>query len=159
MPGDTPFMPWIDHLHEVGDPIQKERGKLHELAQRAVDLEREACALRDQVAMGHAALLLKVMKYWTLADIQDACEKVRHLDPMAAIRAQVDDSALRERINALDGWHLASEALQIFDQADVLRQHNLLSTATEEERAQALGRVLAWWNHVGRPACERLAVK
>jgi hypothetical protein len=132
MPGDTPFMPWIDHLHEVGDPIQKERGKLHELAQRAVDLER---------------------------DIQDASEKVRNLDPMAAIRAQVDDGALRERINALDGWHLASEALQIFDQAGVLRQHNLLSTATEEERAQALGRVLAWWNHVGRPVCERLAVR
>lgn len=159
MPGDTPFMPWINHLHEVGDPIQKERGKLRELAQRAVDLEREACALRDQVAMGQAALLLKAMKHWTLADIQDACEKVRDIDPVATIRAQVDDSALRERINALDGWHLASEALQIFDQADVLRQHNLLSTATEEERAQALGRVLAWWNHVGRPVCERLAVK
>lgn len=146
-------------MHEVGGPIQRERAKLQELAQRAVDLEREACALRDQVAMGHAALLLKVMKHWTLADIQDACEKVRHIDPMAAIRAQVDDSGLRERINALDGWHLAAEALQIFDQAGVLRQHNLLSTATEEERAQTLGRVLAWWNHVGRPVCDRLALK
>jgi hypothetical protein len=159
MLADNPFMPWINHLHEVGDPIQIERDKLLALAQRALDLEREACALRDQVTIGQAALVLKVMKHWTLADIQDACEKVRQLDPMAAFRAQVDDSALRERINALDGWHLASEALQIFDQAGVLRQHNLLSTATEEERAQALGRVLAWWAHVGRPVCERLSVK
>lgn len=159
MPGDIPFMPWIDHLPQVGDPIQKERSKLRELAQRAVDLEREARALREQVAMGQSAVLLKAMRHWTLADIQDACEKVRDIDPVATIRAQVDDGALRERINSLDGWHLASEALQIFDQADVLRQHNLLSTATEEECAQALGRVLAWWNHVGRPVCERLAVK
>lgn len=158
MSSSVPFMPWIDHLREVGEPIQKERGKLRELAQRAVDLECEACALRDQVAMGQAALLLKAMKHWTLADIQDACERVRGVDSAATIRTQVDDGALRERINALDGWHLASEALQIFDEAGVLRQHNLLSTATEEERAQALGRVLDWWNHVGRPVCERLAV-
>jgi hypothetical protein len=159
MPGDTPFMPWIDRLHEVGDSILRERGTLQALAQRAVDLEREAYTLRDEVAMSRVALLLKVMKHWTLADIQEACEKVRHIDPMAAFLAQVDDRALRESVNTLDGWHLASEALQILDQAGVLRKGNLLSTATEEERKQTLGRVLAWWNHVGRPVCERLAVK
>lgn len=160
MPADTAFMPWIDYLHEVGEPIRGERGKLLRLAKRAVALERDACALRQEVARGQAALLMKVMQSWTLAEIQAACEKVRDRDPMAAaMSAQVEDSGLRERVHALDGWHLAAEALQIFDQAAVLRQHNLLSTATEAERMQTLARVLAWWNHIGRPVCERLAVK
>ena len=156
---DTPFMPWLDHLAELGDPLRRDRAELLAIAQQAIDLERRALALRARLAVGQSALLQRVMKHWTLADIQAASDAAGRADPLAAVRDQVDDAALRGCVRALDGWHLAAEALQAFDQAGVIRQHNLLSTATDDERRQTLARVLAWWNHVGRPVCERLAVK
>jgi hypothetical protein len=104
------------------------------------------------VRAGQTELLTKAMKLWSLAEIQAAAQAADRADPMTLARAQVEDAALR----ALDGWHLASEALQSFETAGVIRQHNLLSTASDEERAQTLARVLAWWNHAGRPVCERL---
>ena len=60
---ETPFMPWIDHLPEVGDPIRKERAKLLEVAEQAAELERHALALRAQVEAGQAVLLTKVMQH------------------------------------------------------------------------------------------------
>jgi hypothetical protein len=151
-------MAWIDYLPEVGDPIRRDRAKLHELAEQAAELERHAVALRGLVRAGQAELLAKVMRRWTLADIQSAAQAADRADPVTVARAQVEDAALRERLRSLDGWHLASEALQAFDDAVVIRQPNLLGSATEEERSQTLARVLAWWNHAGRPVCERLGV-
>lgn len=159
MAADTPFMPWLDHLAELGDPLRRDRAELLAIAQQAIDLERRALALRARLAVGQTALMKRVMKHWTLADLQTASEAASHANPLAVLRDQVDDPPLRERMRALDDWHLAAEALQVFDQAGVIRQHNLLSTATDDERRQTLARVLAWWNHVGRPACERLAMQ
>lgn len=36
----------------------------------------------------------------------------------------------------------------------VARQHNLLSTATEQERSDTIKRHLDWWNHTARPVVE-----
>lgn len=159
MSGDAPFMAWIDHLPEVGDPIRRERARLLELAQEAASLERHALALRHQVVAARDALTQRVLKHWTLADVQKAVERAEHLDLMATIRGRVDDDALRRQLQTLDGWQLATEALQVFDQARVIRHHGLLSSASDEERRQTLARVLDWWNHAARPVCERLDVR
>lgn len=156
---DTPFMPWIDYLPEVGDPIRNERAKLRELACEAFELERTAAAQLAKVRAGQAELLAKAMRLWTLAEIQKAAQAADRADPMFSLRAQVEDDALRERLQLLDGWQLASDALQVFKTAGVIRQQNLLSTASDEERMQTLARVLAWWNHAARPVFERLAVQ
>ena len=156
---DTPFMPWIDHLPEVGDPIRRERAKLLELAEQAAELERHAAAVRALVQSGQAELMTKVMKHWTLADIQSAAQAADRLDPAARARAEVDDTPLRERLQQFDGWQLASEALTTFQAARVIRQEDLLTSATDAERRRTLERVLAWWDHAARPVCRRLAVK
>lgn len=155
---DVPFMPWIDHLPEIGDPIRRDRAKLCELASEAAELERHALALRAQVQAGQVELLTKTMRHWTLADIQTAAEAANRSNPMASAKAKVADATLRGRLELLDGWHLAAEALQTFELAGVICQHNLLSTASDEERRQTLARVMDWWNHAGRPVCERLAM-
>lgn len=156
MSAEMPFMAWLDHLPEVGDPLRLDRAKLQELAEQATELERSAAALRARVHSGQTELVIRTMKHWTLADIQTAAVAADRADPKTVARAQVQDEALRARLYPLDGWHLASEALQAFESAGVIRQHNLMSTASEEERLQTLARVLDWWNHAGRPVCERL---
>ena len=153
-----PFMPWVDHLPEVGDPIRRERAKLVEAAQEAIELERHAAALRVQVAAGQSRLLQRVMGYWTLADIQLACEAADRDDAAGAQRARVADPALREQLRTLDGWHLGIEALRAFHAGVILRP-DLLTTGTDEERLQALVRVAAWWNFAGAPVYERLPGK
>lgn len=158
MPADIHFMAWIDYLPEVGDPIRRERAKLHELAKQGVELEHHAATLFAQMRAGQAGLLTKTMKHWTLADIQAAAEAAERADPMRSVRARVEDADLSQRLMPQDGWHLASEALQAFETV-VIRHHNHVSAGTEEERAQTLARVLAWWNYAGRPVCERLTVK
>ena len=66
------FMPWVDLLPEVGDPIRNERNKLAAKLAEAEELERQAAALRAAVREGRAALLDRVMKQWTLHDIEQA---------------------------------------------------------------------------------------
>lgn len=150
-----PFMPWIDTLPAVGDPIRRDRDRLRELATQVIELERHAADIRERVRASQGTLLTTAMQHWTLAEIQ-AAERAH---PLNAALAEVNDTALREQLRALDGWHLASEALQAFNAARVIRQRNLLSTASDEERRKTLARVLAWWNHAAKPVCERLAVK
>ena len=150
------FMAWIDHLHEVGDPIRRERSKLYELVEQANELERHAAALLVKARAGQAELLSAVMKRWSLAEIQSAAQAADRMDPAALARAQLDDPCLQQALAPLDGWHLASDALRAFE-AGVIRQHNLLSTATDDERKQTLARLVVWWNHAGRPVWERLA--
>lgn len=152
------FMPWVDHLPEVGDPIRRERAKLVEAAQEAIELERHAVDLRVQVASGQVQLLQRVMGYWTLADIQQAAETADRHDAAGAQRARVGDLGLREQLRTLDGWHLGIEALRAFHAGVILRP-DLLTTATDEERLQTLVRVVAWWNLAGAPVYERLAGK
>lgn len=159
MSTEAPFMAWIDHLHEVGEPIRCQRAKLLELAQEAAELEWHAAALRARLATGQTELLRQVMRHWTLADIQAAAEAARRAHPVDEARAHIEDTTLRAAVANLDGWHLASEALRAFHDAGVLRQHNLLNTATDEERLQTLQRVVAWWNFAAQPVYERLTAQ
>ena len=153
---DIPFMPWIDHLPEVGDPIRKDRAKLLEVAEQAAELERHALALRAQVAAGQTVLLTKVMRNWTPSDIQHASECAESRCPNAVLLCQIDDRKLRDELRKLDGTHLAAEALKAFHDGDVIGQHNLLSTASDAERRAALERVLKWWTLAGSPVYDRL---
>ena len=149
------FMPWVDLLPEVGDPIRNERNKLAAKLAEAEELERQAAALRAAVREGRAALLDRVMKQWTLHDIEQAATA-------AADRGQpfppgfVKDGELREALRALDGATSALEVLQAFHAGRVIRQHNLFSTATEEEQRATLHRVFDWWNYGAVPLLTRL---
>jgi hypothetical protein len=42
------FMPWVDLLPEVGDPIRNERNKLAAKLASAEELEKQAAALRAE---------------------------------------------------------------------------------------------------------------
>ncbi|RRS01141.1 hypothetical protein EIP75_21420 [Aquabacterium soli] len=159
MSNNTPFMPWIDHLYEVGDKIRAERTRLRDSADMALELERKAAALRALVEKGKADLLTKVMKNWTLADIQGASEAAARHHPVRRTFDDVEDGALRECLRTLDGRHLASEALQVFQDAGVIREQDLQAVPDEQALAQLAARVLAWWRHLGQPVCDRLAIK
>ena len=157
MTTEPQFSAWIEHLPAVTDAIRAERDKLLSIATEAAELEQRALALRRKVGKGQTALMLRVLQEWTLEDIQNA--SAASADADAPLRASVEDPGLRDRLTLLthDGMHLGVEALQVFDEARVIRQHNLLSTASDNERRETLGRVIAWWNLVARPVCERLA--
>ena len=62
---------------------------------------------------------------------------------------------MRDELRRLDGTDLAAEALKAFHDGDVIGQHNLLSTATDDERRAALERVLKWWNLGSTTVCAR----
>ena len=95
------------------------------------------------------------MKQWTLHDIEQAATA-------AADRGQpfppgfVKDGELREALRALDGAPSPLEVLQAFHAGRVIRQHNLFSTATEDEQRETLHRVFDWWNYGAVPLLTRL---
>lgn len=153
---DVEFMAWIDALPEVGDPIRKERAKLLQLAEQAAELERHALALRAQVLSGQAALADRVARHWPASDIEAAHQKALNARRAARPAAGGVGGHLRDALDALDGAHLAAEALQAFDSGRLLRQANLVSTATHEARHAALAEVMAWWNEAAVPVLERL---
>jgi hypothetical protein len=149
------FMPWVDLLPEVGGPIRNERNELAATLASAEELEKQAAALRAAVREGRAALLDRIMKQWTLHDIEQAATA-------AADRGQpfppgfVKDGELREALRALDGAPSPLEVLQAFDAGRVIRQHNLFSTATAAEHDETLHRVMDWWNYGAVPLLARL---
>lgn len=149
------YMPWVDLLPEVGDPIRNERDKLAATLTEAEELEKRAAALRAGVREGRAAFFGRVMKQWTLHDIEQAATA-------AGDRGQpfptgfVNDGELREALRALDGAPSPLEVLQAFHAGRVIRQHNLFSTATEEEHRATLHRVFDWWNYGAVPLLTRL---
>lgn len=67
-----PYMHWIDFLPEVGDPIKSARAALAEKLKEADELEIRAQALRAEVSKGNDALMARIMKTWTLADVECA---------------------------------------------------------------------------------------
>lgn len=68
--------------------------------------------------------------------------------PLSCIR----DDGLRRSIEAAgQGTVTAQTALSLFHE-QVIRQHNLLSTATDQERHATLERLLDWWNHIASSA-------
>ena len=85
------FMPWVDLLPEVGDPIRNERNKLAAKLASAEELEKQAAALRAGVREGRAALLDRIMKQWALHDIEQAATA-------AADRGQPMPEGLRAKL-------------------------------------------------------------
>lgn len=149
------YMPWVDLLPEVGDPIRNERNKLAATLAEAEELERQAAALRAAVQEGRAALMGRIMRQWTLHDIQQAASAAGDGGrPFPA--GFVNDDSLREALRALDGAPSPLEVLQAFHAGRVIRQHNLFSTATEEERRATLHRLFDWWNYGAIPLLSRL---
>lgn len=106
-----------------------------------------------------AAFLLRLLERWSFADLQAAFAVTRDFDGMVQSREAVPDPALRRRIQALDGCHLASDALLMFADAVAGGLPRQLGETTHAETLQALGRILDWWTHVGLPVCERLAIQ
>lgn len=150
----TPFMSWIDYLHEVGDTIRRDRGKLLEAAGEAAGLEIHALALREHIVTGQAELLTRVMRNYTLSEIDHASERAD------SRRAKTVDLAhlplpLAEALAKLDGTHLASEAVRAFHDGKVIGAVDA-ATATDDECREALRRVQAWWAVAGVPVYERL---
>lgn len=163
---DVPFMAWIDHLHEVGEPIRKDRSRLLDLAEQAAELERHALALRAQVAAGQAELLAKVQRSWSAEEIARA--RARDCDRERAGRDGFDLASLsgpegerlRRALNGLDGTHLAVQALQAFRDGLMPETQGLTGIAIEANAAEgyreALMQVLAWWHLAGAPVLARL---
>lgn len=70
-----PYMQWIDFLAEVGEPIKSARAALVAKLTEADELEARAQALRAEVRTGHDALMARIMKTWTLAEVECAGNK------------------------------------------------------------------------------------
>jgi hypothetical protein len=149
----TKFMPWIDFLPEVGTPILAERDRMAGVLAEADQLEQQAAALRAGVRWTRADLFDRIAKKWTLFDIETAARRAGN-DGNDGQRLPVDfvtDPKLREALRALDGGLFPLAALQAFERGQVVRQHNLLSTATDAECRETLNRVLDWWNFAAVP--------
>lgn len=149
------YMPWIDLLPEVGNPIRKERDKLAATLAEAEQLERRAAALRASVRAARPALMDRIIQRWTLRDIEQAANAAADRGRPFPV-GYVQDAPLREALRALDGGGTPLEVLQAFHAGGVIRQHNLFSTATEEEQRATLHRVFDWWNYGAVPLLNRL---
>lgn len=149
------FMPWVDFLPELGDPIRSERNRLADMQDRADALEKQAAALRADLKSGRASLLAKIAVGWHSREIASATRAAGdHLRPTSL--NFITDHALRAMIITLDGGSTALDVLNVFRLGQVIRQHNLLSTATDTERRATLNRVLDWWNHAAVPLLDRM---
>lgn len=146
----TKFMPWVDCLPEIGQPLLNERDKLAGVLAEADRLEQQAAALRANVSTGRADLFDRIAKKWTLFDIESAARRAG-IDGRPFPVGVVSDPKLREALRALDGGLFPLAALQAFERGQVVRQHNLLSTATDAECRETLNRVLDWWNFAAVP--------
>lgn len=143
------FMSWLDRLPEVGAPILNERDRLEAMLAEAEAFERRAAELRASARAGRAGLLGKVAKLWSLYEIQRAG------DAEDASFHNVQDHELRGALRALDGVASPLDILEAFHKGRVIRQHNLFSTATDEDRHATLHRVLDWWNYGAAPVLSR----
>lgn len=156
----TSFMRWVDLLPEVGDPLRRDRDRILGDAEQARSLELHALALRRKVREGQDELLKRALKRWTLLEIESASSRAEALDvarqlaPASAPNAS--DDRMQRALSRLDGLHLAAEAISAFRRGGVIRQHNLMSTASEADRLATLNRLLDWWNLAARPVFERL---
>ena len=90
------------------------------------------------------------------ARLQRASELAESGNQNGVLLRHIEDAKMRDELRKLDGTHLAAEALKAFHDGDVIGQHNLLSTATDDERRAALERVLKWWNLARSPVYDRL---
>ncbi len=64
--------PWIEKLHEVGDPIRAARESIDARVQQAEQMEEEAAALRALAYFDSLELMTKVKQLWTEGEIAQA---------------------------------------------------------------------------------------
>lgn len=94
---NSPYMPWIDHLPEVGEPITKDRDRLAERLAEARRLELQAEALRAEVIRESTTLFDRVAGQWSGQDIAKAHTKAEAAES-ALTPWFVADPALREQL-------------------------------------------------------------
>ena len=150
------FMPWIDKLPEVGDPILKERKRLQGMVYDAQALERKALALRAQVEAGKSALLERVTKEWTLLQIEQAANAADRDSLRAQLIAQISDPTVRAALSSLDGYHTGAEALRVFKLAGVVRGDELAAKGTEAELREMALRLTQWASFALLPVLDRV---
>lgn len=150
------FMPWIDKLQEIGDPIRRERSRLLEIAQQAAELDRHAKALRAQLKEGQLTLLNRVMKHYSLGEIEAAERQSSQDDATAELVRKMEDGKMRAALQGMDGHQPAIEALIAFRNGAVIRHADLLNGASDEERRNTIKRLIDWWNVAARPAFNRI---
>jgi len=152
---NTQFMQWVDFLPEVGDKILHERDQLAAQQSQVFELENQAAALRADIRSRQIELIIKIAKEWSQTDIGRA--KSKEVDPNVTLWAlsEMLDESMRTELHKMDGFQTATEALLSFHHAGVIRQHNLLSTASLNERLDTLKRVVDWWNIAALPVFER----
>ncbi len=139
------FMSWVSLLPEVGGMMINDRNRLTEKLARAEELEKEAAELRDEVRDGRRVLMERIKKGWTKKEIEKA-QKAAATSGEQSPCSFIADEEVRQAIGDFDGSLSPLEVLQCFREGRVIRQYNLMSTATDEERRAALKRVLDWWN-------------
>lgn len=149
------FMPWIDALPEVGDKIRTTRDVLASKLAQADALEHQAASLRAEVKIGRETLIIHIMQQWTHLDLGAAAGAAGERQVNSLPLSCIQDDQLRAAIRSLEGLQSPLDALALFEQ-EVVRQHNLMSSATDAERMATLQRALNWWNFAVVPLMERL---
>lgn len=148
---DSRFMPWIDYLPEVGDPIRRRRDSLRRLAQESLAIEAQAHAMRERLRADSRELLVSVLQNWTLQQLETAS---RMADPRDDDKPA--STALRMFLTQTEGAPLATEALLAIEESKMLSPVVMAGDSSDAEREQALCRLVEWWRHVGSPICARL---
>ncbi|MFN7570461.1 MAG: stable inheritance protein KleA [Betaproteobacteria bacterium] len=151
-----PFLTWIGLLANLHPATRAERERLRGLAHEALRFEARALALREELGRGRTALEEHIAQHYGAEQIGHAKERAGAADLPAQLRAGIDDPMLRGALAGMDEYQLGAEAVLAFYRGRVLRQHNLMSTATDAERLATLGRVLDWANTAARPVADRL---
>ena len=149
----TVYMPWVDELTEVGAPIRKERDAILAGLVEAEQLEKKAATLRAAMETRKAAFLVRVKTLWNAEEVKAAQEATEHLTHDVPLFC-VDDEALRRDVQCLEGLASPLEVLRLYGR-HVVKQHNLMTTATAAERLETLRRGLDWWNSAARLVVSR----
>jgi non-ribosomal peptide synthetase component F len=148
------FMPWVQYLPEVGDPIQKRRESLTAKLNLAYLLERRAAQLVAEARAGERELTASIAENWSPREIEDA-ERRAGIDRQSLALATIRDDSLRVALQAGDSHLPASEAIRVFGAAEVLRIETVWN-ANDVERLATLDRVIAWWTFAGKPVYDRM---
>lgn len=148
-------MTWIDLLPNVDRSLLLDRDRLALKLTQACALEKHAAMLRAGAKVARALLIEQIVNRWPLQDIENAARASGEcLEPFPEGYTP-PDPFLRDLLRDLHVSASALDVLRAFAGGQVIRQHNLLSTATEEERRETLSRVLDWWNFGAVPVLAR----
>jgi hypothetical protein len=150
---DGKIMAWIDHLPSVGKEVLNYRDALQSGIDEAIDLERQAAAIRAEIKKGQDSLMASITRQWTLFDIETASK--RHASSVALSGRQMMDPGLQKAVMALDGNVGPGGALEIYEREVLRDQAEHLKNGSPETVA-ILTRLIEWWVYAGAPALKAL---